>query len=320
MSQTQTEMTEDKPVQKVMSGFAKRNANAARIEQEEKELRELLSKANGEEAEVETEDAGENIEQEPVQREAKVEADAADTNSEEKRNKPRSPEERTFKKRYGDLRRHSQKKEQEFLKQIEDLKTQLEASTKKEIKYPKSEDELSAWMERYPDVAKIVETIAMKKAHEQANEFETRFKEIDEMKLEAKREKAEAELMRLHPDFDEIRESNKFHKWVEAQPKWVQDALYDNDSDAVSASRAIDLYKADMGISNKKRQSNAKDAAKAVGTRNERNAPESDENTKTYRESDVMKMSANEYEKVADSIAEAIRNGKFVYDVSGSAR
>jgi hypothetical protein len=175
-------------------------------------------------------------------------------------------------------------------------------------------------MEQYPDVAQIVETIAMKKAHEQASEFETKFKAIDEMKLEAQREKAEAELMRLHPDFEQIRDTDDFHNWVEEQPKWVQDALYDNDSDAKSAARAIDLYKSDMGITNKKKSSKDKEAAKAIGTRSERSAPEGDETKSYIKESDVAKMSAVQYEKAAEEIAEAIRTGKFVYDLSGSAR
>ena len=314
MAQTQTEMTEDKPVQKVMSGFGKRNANQAKIEQEEKELQELLSKRNKAPEETE-EEAVESVDAEyaeDVVEEVKVEAE--DTAE------PESAEERTFKKRYGDLRRHAQKKEQEFQKQIDELKTQLEASTKKEIKYPSSESEMSAWMEKYPDIAKIVETIAMKKAKEQADEFESKFKQIDDMKLEAQREKAEAELMRLHPDFDDIRDSDEFHEWVELQPKWIQDALYDNDSDATSAARAIDLYKADKDIVTKKKSNSNKDAASAVPTKGERNSPEADSNKKTVRESDVMRMSADEYEKNADVIAEAIRNNRFVYDVSGSAR
>jgi len=209
---------------------------------------------------------------------------------------------------------------EEEQKQIDELRSQLEASTKKELKYPKSEDELTQWMEKYPDVAKIVETIAMKKANETASEYETKFRQIDEMKLEAQREKAEAELMRIHPDFEEIRDTDEFHTWVEEQPKWVQDALYDNDSDAVSAARAIDLYKADKGITGKKKSSSDKNAAKAIGTRSERSAPESDESKSFIKESDVAKMSSQQYEKMADEIAEAIRTGKFIYDLSGSAR
>jgi hypothetical protein len=294
MSTTTTEMTEKVEQVKVASGFAKRNANKKRIEDEEAELEAMLKENQGE-----TNEATE---------------EAVDDGPE-----PEGAEEKTFKKRYGDLRRHSQKKENELQQQIDDLRLQLEASTKKEIQYPKSESELEAWMEKYPDVAQIVETIAMKKAHEQASEFESKFKQIDDMKSEARREKAEAELMRLHPDFEEIRDTDEFHEWVEEQPKWVQDALYDNDSDAVSASRAIDLYKADKGIG-KKKSTKDRDAAKAVGTRSERSTPEGDESKSYIKESDVNRMTAQQYEARQEEIAEAIRTGKFIYDLSGSAR
>ena len=293
MSTTTTEITKKVEQVKVASGFAKRNANKKRIEDEEAELAELMK------AKEEATEDNEQVDEGP---------------------EPKSAEEKTFKKRYGDLRRHAQKTEEKLQEQIDQLKAQLDASTKKEIKYPKSEDELTAWMERYPDVAKIVETIAMKKANETASEYENKFKEIDEMKLEARREKAEAELMRLHPDFEQIRDTDDFHNWVEEQPKWVQDALYDNDNDAISASRAIDLYKADMGISGKKRSSSDRDAAKAIGTRSERSSPEADESNSYFKESDVARMTAQQYEKMADEIAEAIRTGKFIYDLSGSAR
>ena len=293
MSTTATEMTEQVEQVKVASGFAKRNANKQRIEEEEAELEELLKAKEEPQEEVKEEDEGPE---------------------------PEGAEEKTFKKRYGDLRRHAQKIESDLKEQIDELRVQLEASTKKQIQYPKSEDELTEWMEKYPDVAQIVETIAMKKAHEQASEFESKFKQIDEMKLEAKREKAEAELMRLHPDFEEIRDTEEFHSWVEEQPKWVQDALYDNDTDAVSAGRAIDLYKADKGIKASKKSSKVKGAAEAVNAKSERSSPEGDASKSYIKESDVAKMTAQQYEKEQDKIAEAIRAGTFVYDLSGSAR
>ena len=76
---------------------------------------------------------------------------------------------------------------------------------------------------------------------------------INEMQNTAVKEKAEVELLRFHPDFNTIRDSDVFHEWAEEQPKWVQDALYDNDNDARSAARAIDLYKSDKGITKKSR-------------------------------------------------------------------
>jgi len=241
------------------------------------------------------------------------------TTDESQEAEPTNAEEKTFKKRYGDLRRHMQDKEKEFQDQINELKNQLDSASRKQMKLPKSDDDLDAWASQYPDVAAIVETIAIKKAQEQAQALEQRIKVVDEMQYSAKKEKAEAELMRLHPDFDEIRDSDDFHEWAEDQPKWVQDALYENDNDARSAARAIDLYKADRGMSNKK-SSSGKDAAKSVDTRNSRSKPQENEASTYLRESQVQKMSAQEYEKKSDEIMEAIRTGKFIYDVSGSAR
>ena len=139
------------------------------------------------------------------------------------------------------------------------------------------------------------------------------------MHMSASKEKAEVELMKLHPDFDDIRDSDSFHEWADDQPKWVKDALYDNETDARSAGRAIDLYKADMGISAKKPKT-SKDAAKSVDTKTSRSKPQEDATASYLKESTVQKMSAMEYEKQSDAIMEAIRSGKFIYDVSGSAR
>jgi hypothetical protein len=242
-----------------------------------------------------------------------------ETTEEPQEAEPTNAEEKTFKKRYSDLRRHQQQQAEEFKKEIEALKSQLSQAAQKEMKLPKSDEDIEQWAADYPDVAAIVETIAMKKAREQSSALEDRLKVIDEMQNSATKEKAEAELMRIHPDFDEIRDSDDFHSWAEDQPKWVQDALYDNDNDARSAARAIDLYKADMGIA-KSKPTKDKDAAKSVSTKNSRSRPQNDEQSTYLKESQVQKMSPQQYEKMSDEIMEAIRSGKFIYDVSGSAR
>ena len=240
-----------------------------------------------------------------------------ETSSEEE---PTSAEEKTFKKRYGDLRRHSQEKEKQFQKQLDELKIQLESATKKEMKLPKSDADIEAWAKDYPDVAKIVETIAMKKAREQSADIESRLQKIDEMSADAQKEKAEAELMRMHPDFGDIRDSDDFHEWADEQPKWVQEALYENDNDARSAARAIDLYKADKGLGKKTTTKSDKSAAMEVGAKATRTKVDATDSGKKILESQVQKMSSAQYEKQADAIMEAIRSGNFVYDVSGSAR
>ena len=272
--------------------FANRKyTNEEKRKMEEEELEQMLKEQRGE-----TEDTVEETEEEP-----------------------KNAEEKTFKKRYSDLRRHQQQQAEDFKKQIAELRTQLDSATKKEMKLPKSDEDIEQWAKDYPDVAAIVETIAMKKASEQASALEERIKAIDEMQNSATKEKAEAELMRLHPDFDDIRDSDEFHEWADNQPKWVQDAMYENDNDARSAARAIDLYKADMGIGKTKSKSD-KEAAKSVSTKNSRSKPQENEEASYLKESDVQRMSAAEYENRSDEVMEAIRSGKFIYDVSGSAR
>lgn len=250
---------------------------------------------------------------------AEQKGEVTETTEEVVEAEPANAEEKSFKKRYGDLRRHMQDKEKDWDDKFKTLQRQLEDSTKQEIKLPKSDGDIEAWAEQYPDVAAIVETIAIKKAREQAAGLEERVKEIDEMKADATRKKAEVELMTAHPDFGEIRDDDAFHNWVDEQPKWVQDALYENADDSRSASRAIDLYKADMGINKTKPASNNKDAARSVNSRSNV-TPDSDDSKNVFKESQVNKMTAQQYEKASDAIMEAIRTGKFIYDMSGNAR
>ena len=209
-------------------------------------------------------------------------------------------------------------KDKETEERIKALENQLSKATRNELVLPKSEDEIAEWTKKYPDVAGIVETIADKKARERSNDLDKRLENIEKMRIEATKEKAEAELMKLHPDFSEIREDDKFHDWADVQPKWVQDALYENVDDAKSVARVIDLYKIDAGITTKKGDSK-KSAATAVNTRSKA-SPTADESNNYIRESQVDKMSDKEYAKNQEAIMEAMRTGKFVYDLSGAAR
>ena len=245
-----------------------------------------------------------------VQEQKDAEADKAETES-------LAPEEKTFKKRYGDLRRHSQQKEQELKDKIRDLEGQISTATKEAIKLPKSDDELAAWTKEYPDVAKVIETIATKKALELDKGMEDRLKAIAEKEAEAKRMTAESQLLQLHPDFEDIRNDEEFHSWVERQPSWVQKALYENETDARSAARAIDLYKVDMKIADTKKEKSDKGAASLVTAKNTSNvAKTKSSQSNQWRESQVAKMKAHEYERNEKAIMEAIQSGNFIYDVS----
>jgi len=279
------------------------NANRRRAEKEEKELEELLNSRKEQTEEVE--EVEEKVE--ATKEEEKVEAKADD-------DKELTREEKTYKKRYDDLRRHQNKL-------VEQVKT-LEAKIADPASFaaPTTEEELEAWKEKYPDVANIVATLAKKEAQAMYNAADERLTRLDEIAADANRAKAEAEIRAIHSDFDELKESDAFHDWVDVQPKWVKDALYVNEDDPASVARVIDLYKADNNIVNKTKKASAKKAATAIVTKKGRTSVDADDVSGKITESDVNKMSAREYEDRSDEIMEAMRTGRFVYDMTGAAR
>jgi len=299
--------------------------NAARISRDEQELQELMKQAGmakedeppEEEQTTEAEPRSEEPVSEPVQAESSTkqeEASKAET-PQEGDDAELSAEEKNFKKRYGDLRRHVQEKEQEWKVKFEKLQSQLDKATKNELVLPKTTEEIEAWASKYPDVAGIVEAIADRKAEERASDIDKRLKEIEELRVDAKRQRAEAELLQMHPDFEEIRADDAFHTWAESQPKVIQDALYENAEDAKSVGRVIDMYKVDKGIKDSRPVNNDKDAASSVRTK--RNTQVQQDDASNYlRESQVAKMSIKEYEKRQEEILDAQRSGKFIYDMT----
>lgn len=289
------------------AGFVERGSNYARRQQrmqdEEEEIKRLEAEQRGE------------IESDEEQQPKKESVEAKETDTEVKE-ETLSAEERSFKKRYGDLRRHMQQKEKEWETKLEALQ---KSSERMGIIPPKSDEDIEEWSREYPDVAGIVETIAAKKAQEMFERANTRIKELDEAQAEAERVKAENEIRKSHSDFDDLRGSDEFHDWADEQPKWVRDALYENSDDPASVIRVIDLYKSDKGLTNEAKKAKTKAAAKTVTKRSRTEVDLADANG-MIRESEVAKMSDKEFEERSNEINAAMRSGKFVYDVTGSAR
>ena len=290
---------------KKTAGFVDRGYNyekkQKKMEAEEEEIKKLEAEARGEN---------------PVDAESKEETSQEEEANTEVEEKTLSAEERTFKKRYGDLRRHVQEKEKEWEEKFSRLE---KVATQEGITPPKSDEDIEEWAKQYPDVAGIVEKIAAKQAQEMFEKANIRIKEIDEERMELKRDSAENLIRKAHSDFDDLRAADEFHNWAEEQPKWVKDALYENSDDPDSVIRVIDLYKMDKGLTISDRKKNTKNAAKTV-TRKGKTQVDVYDASDSIKESDVAKMSSEEFAENSDNINAALRSGKFVYDISGSAR
>ena len=212
--------------------------------------------------------------------------------------RPAKAEDRVFKKRYDDLKKHYDSTINKHKEEVVSLRSQLESSTKQFVP-PKSKDELEAWRKEYPDVYDMVETIAMNKATTQTAEIEDKYKNLQLQQEQIVKEKAEVELLKLHPDFNEIRQKEEFHNWAANQDPTIQGWLYENTSNAKLAARAIDLFKMDNGeskLTKKEEKDVKKEAAKAISKT--KKSTESDiPKKKVWTTSEISKLKPHEFEK-----------------------
>ena len=219
-----------------------------------------------------------------------------------------------YKKRYDDLKSHYDRKLNEFKSREQELMEEA-TNSRPDYKAPKTPEELAAFKKQYPDVFEVVETVAHMQSEEKAKVLEERLSTLQERETELVRKDAEKRLRDNHPDFDDIRNSDDFHSWAKAQPESLQKWIYNNSGDADLASRALDLFKKDMGVrsSPKKRKSNSKksrkSAADMVSTKTTSVDPKQN---KIWTEREIAAMSIDQFDQYEDQINQAISEGRVV--------
>ena len=238
-------------------------------------------------------------------------ADSTDQKATPIAERPAKAEDRVFKKRYDDLKKHYDSTINKHKDELTSLRTQLESSTKQFVP-PKSKEELEAWRKEYPDVYDMVETIAIDKATTQTAELENKYKNIQLQQEQIAKEKAEVELLKLHPDFNDIRAKDDFHEWAEQQDPTIQSWLYENTSNSKLAARAIDLYKMDRGqstLTKKEEKDVKKEAAKAISKT--KKATDSDvPKKKVWTTSEISRLKPHQFEKFEKEIDLARLEGR----------
>lgn len=226
-----------------------------------------------------------------------------------------SGDEDTFKKRYGDLRRHSQKREEELKSQIKELEERIDsvatAASTGSNEPPTDPAEVKEWVSKYPQVAKIIAALAEDQAKKLYGRDVEGLKKLSQEKQEQENVR---KIYKKHEDFDEIKDSNEFHDWAENQSRSIQNIIYKS-KDADDIIGVLNLYKASTGS----RDNPEKDAARPI-SKASKSSPTEKDGKKRYYESAVESMSAREYEKQEKDIELAIREGRFVYDISAPQR
>lgn len=239
---------------------------------------------------------------------ATVSKDTSDEDATPDGERPVDAEEKVFKKRYDDLKRHYDSTLVKHKEQVNSLESQLQENVDK-INLPKTKEEVNAWKEKYPDVYDIIETIAYTKAEEKAKKVEADLKNLETEQIAVKQEKAEVELARLHPDYQELRKNEDFHKWVDEQDDVIKGWLYSNATNAKLAARAIDLYKSDKNIT-KQKASSKLEASKSVTSTSKKDVDASVK--KVWKVSDISKLKPAQFEKFEKEIDLARKEGRIV--------
>ena len=220
-----------------------------------------------------------------------------------------------YKKRYDDLKTHYDSKLNEFKVREQEL-IQKAVSNRPEYKAPKSAEELEEFKNEYPDVYEVVESVAHMQSENQVAELQTRLDAMQGRETEILKREAEKDLREKHPDFDEIRNSDEFQEWANLQPESIKDWIFNNSSDATLASRALDLFKKDIGLevpqsiqpkSNSKQTQQS--AADMISTKTTSVNPNQQ---RVWSEREIAAMSVVEFDKYESEISDAMQEGRII--------
>ena len=230
--------------------------------------------------------------------------------------KQKEAQDHDWKKRYSDLKSYHDRKNNEWSQQQELTEAKLKLAEQKASQpdvLPKSPEELEEFKKEYPDVYNVVETVAKLQSAERMQEVEARLEELKKSEQESQVRLAEKELLSLHPDFIEIKDSPEFLSWLDEQPASIAEGIKKNRTDAKWASRVLDLFKVDNNISPKKRgrqkKSNAESAAEAV-TKTEKVSVSPEGEAKVWTSEEIAKLKPWEFEKLESEIDKASREGR----------
>ena len=225
-----------------------------------------------------------------------------------------------YKKRYDDLKRHYDLKLNEF-KAKESKMSQKIKDGLPNYTPPRTPDELATFKEEFPEVYDTIETIAHSKSEERANKLDERLAAIEEREAVVTKTEAFSKLEKLQPEFAEIKATQEFHKWVDNQPQDIQDWLYKS-FNADLASRAIDLFKQDVGWKTAKAEDKPKTKPKPkkkpsaadmvdVSTKSEPTAQE--QKIWTVKEiNNLARQAPQELERLMPEIEKAQREGRVI--------
>ena len=222
-------------------------------------------------------------------------------------------QEHDWKKRYSDLKRYHDTKQNEWKQDTELKEAQFEAQSRVPNELPKTAEELESFRTEYPEIFSVMQSVSHLETNSRVIELEKHIEHLNENELRAREQVSEQQLLIQHPDFVELKETQEFTDWLSVQPENISDGLYKNKSDVDWASRVIDLYKLETGHSQSKpRFSKKQDAAAAVTKTRTTAANQVSDNKRIWTSSEISKLKPHEFEALEKELDLASKQGRII--------
>ena len=216
-----------------------------------------------------------------------------------------------YKKRYDDLKKHYDSRLSEFKQREQELIAEATAN-RPEYQAPKTAEELEQFKAEYPDVYEVVETVAHLQSEDKVASLQQRLDALQERETEILKREAEKDLIAQHPDFEDIRNSNEFHTWAESQPEEIKDWIYNNPNNASLASKAIDLFKLENGITPVKPSQNKSERSSAADMVSTKTTTVDEKQPKIWTQQEIAALPMAEYDRLEKEIDKAVEEGRVI--------
>ena len=209
-----------------------------------------------------------------------------------------------WKKRHDDGRRY-QTQLTDTVKQQADKIAELEAEKliKEKTSLPRTEAELVAWKESNPEMYDTMLTLIRMETNDLTKEYNS-------LQKKTKHEVVFQEVLKAHPDAGQIRQSEDFLNWFQAQPRGIQSLIESTLSSEII--RGIDMYKSDTskGVQQPSVPNKDIDSSLMVTTKGSTTPPTNQ--GQVWSREQIKNMSDQDYGKYREEIKKAMNEGRIV--------
>jgi len=220
-------------------------------------------------------------------------------------------QEHDWKKRYSDLKRYHDTKQNEWKQEQQLAEAKFAAQQRVPAELPKTQEELETFRDEYPEIFSVMQSVSQLEAGSRVNELEKQIEYLQENESKAREQVAEQELLVKHPDFFELKENQEFLDWLILQPENISDGLYKNKKDVAWASRVVDLYKLETNHSQKQPESKSRqNAAEAVTKTRTLSSDNMSQEKKIWTVEEISRLKPHEFEQLESEIDAAKREGR----------